>query len=84
MEPELWTVLDRLMQWLIIPAAAGMWFLNTSVSKHDREILRILTILEERNHRRDEDRDDNKAAFEKLYTAIEHLTEKIDSIGARK
>ena len=55
-DPELWSILDRLMQWLILPAIAFLWAMNGRLSSHDREILRILTILEERNSRRDEER----------------------------
>jgi L-lactate utilization protein LutB len=65
-DPNLWSILDRLMQWLILPAVAFIWAMNGRVSAHDREILRILTILEERNARRDEERVDLAKVIDQL------------------
>ena len=79
-DPEFWTVLDRVVQWLIIPALVAAWYLNRRVDSQEREILRILTILEERNQRRSEDREDSAAAFTALRGAIERLSSKIDEI----
>lgn len=84
MDADIWMLVDRLMQWLILPAVGVLWAMNGRVSKQEKEILRILTILEERNHRRDEDREDTSKIFARLYEAIESLSTKIDKIGGLK
>jgi hypothetical protein len=73
-------VIDRLVQWLIIPAIAFIWALQGRVGKSEREILRILTILEERNVRRDEDRQDSAKTVALLHEAITKLNDKLDLI----
>lgn len=84
MDPDVWVVLDRLMQWLIIPAAGAVWWLTNRMGSMDREILRILTVLEERNSRRSEDREETAAAFKQLREAIQKLTEKIDTLARER
>lgn len=81
MEPDIWMVMDRVMQWLILPALGVIWAINTRIGKHEKEILRIMTILEERNRRREEDREDVSATFKQLREAITALAEKIDNLA---
>jgi len=63
-----------------VPAVVVIWQLNGRISRQEREILRILTILEERERRRDEDREDNAQIFKNLHAAIETLSVKIDRL----
>jgi len=73
-------MINAIMQWLIVPAVVVIWQLNGRISRQEREILRILTILEERERRRDEDREDNAQIFKNLHAAIETLSVKIDRL----
>jgi len=78
MDPGLWEIVDRVMQWLIVPGIVMVWWLNQRQSTLDREILRILTILEERNSRRSEDRETDAASYRRLQASIDSLAEKLD------
>lgn len=80
-DPEVWSILDRLMQWLILPAIAFIWAMNVRVSTHDREILRILTILEERNARHEGEKVEWAKVVTRLEAAVEKLSNKIDAIS---
>lgn len=80
-DDAVWQFLDRLVQWLILPAIAVIWSMNNRLSMHDREILRILTILEERDHRRGEDREDWQVTVKTLREATQVLAEKISRMN---
>ena len=82
MEPSFWLVADRVMQWLVLPGFGVLWWLVQRQTSSEREILRILTILEERNVRRSEDQTANLNAISKLEAAIEKLADKIERMGA--
>jgi ribosomal protein L29 len=93
-DPEIWPLLDRVIQWLVIPAIGAWWMLSREVSrhattmsegfgKHDKEILRILTILEERNGQRQEDRAHVADALEKLDGTLRELRKEIASMRGR-
>jgi hypothetical protein len=73
-------VINAVMQWLIVPSVVVIWHLNGRISRQETEILRILTILDERERRRDEDREDNSQIFKNLHAAIETLSAKIDRL----
>jgi len=81
---EYWPIISSLTQWLVIPAIAVIWGLNKRQSAQEKEILRILTILEERDKRRSEDREDASEVFVTLRAAIEKLSDKIDHILEEK
>ena len=53
-----WTLMDRLLQYVIIPALAWMWALHRQAAQQDREILRIVTMLEEREKHRITEREE--------------------------
>jgi hypothetical protein len=73
-------VLDRMVQWLIIPAIAFGWALNKRVSLHESEIQRIVTILEERERHRDRDRAADREVIRELKGAIDKLNDRLDHI----
>ena len=77
-DPDIWTIADRVMQWLILPGLAAIWWLVQRQNTSEREILRILTILEERNERRLEDRARSDEAVDRLQYSIMTLSEKLD------
>jgi hypothetical protein len=81
MEADFWNLADRLMQWLIVPGVVVIWWLTQRQSEIEREVLRIITILEERNVRRTEDQAANLSAIAELKAAIDKLTDKIDRMG---
>lgn len=83
-----WSMLDRVMQWLVIPAGVAAWqfarslsarqsVLEKQLNETQSEIKRILTILEERQRRRDEDRTEVADALRELRGAIINLHEEI-------
>ena len=77
MEIALWTMLDALMKWVIIPMAAILWVHNQKLSSHEKEVLRIMTLLSERKDQRDEDRAELKEALRDLRAAILRLDERL-------
>lgn len=88
-EPELWPILDRVMQWLIIPAIAALWALHAKLNASDsinaarhsdaeKNILRLMTILEERDKQRQNDNRHAEKAFSDLQEVIEKLSERLD------
>lgn len=82
MESEIWFVVDRVMQWAIAPALGVMWWLNTRTSTLEREIMRILTVLDERNKRRDEDRADMVVALSGLQKTIDKLDHRLEMMDS--
>jgi RNAse (barnase) inhibitor barstar len=77
MEIELWTLFDALMKWVIIPMAAMLWVHNQKISSHEKEVLRIMTLLAERKDQRDEDRAELKEALRDLRAAILRLDQRL-------
>ena len=78
--PDVWAVADRVIQWLVLPLLIGWWHLIKRMDGADREILRIVTMLEERAQRRTEDRDEQERAVSRLTAAIEKLEAKLDLV----
>jgi RNAse (barnase) inhibitor barstar len=76
-EIELWTLFDALMKWVIIPVAAVLWVHNQKLGSHEKEVLRIMTLLAERKDQRDEDRAELKEALRDLRAAILRLDERL-------
>lgn len=86
-----WTLLERLVQWVIIPAIAWVWSIQRSVSDSDKRIsqlfsenLRILTILEERQKGGDEYKVNMAEALRDLRSVIKSLDDKLDHIGGAR
>ena len=77
MEIELWTLFDALMKWVIIPMAAILWVHNQKLGSHEKEVLRIMTLLSERKDQRDEDRAELKEALRDLRAAILRLDQRL-------
>ena len=77
MEIALWTMADALMKWVIIPMAAILWVHNQKLGSHEKEVLRIVTLLSERKDQRDEDRAELKEALRDLRAAILRLDERL-------
>lgn len=77
MEVELWTLFDALMTWVIIPMGAVLWVHNQKIGSHEKEVLRIMTLLSERKDQRDEDRAELKEALRDLRAAILRLDERL-------
>jgi RNAse (barnase) inhibitor barstar len=77
MQIELWTLFDALMKWVIIPMAAILWVHNQKIGAHDKEVLRIMTLLSERKEQRDEDRAELKEALRDLRAAILRLDQRL-------
>jgi hypothetical protein len=42
-----WTLFDALMKWVIIPMVAMLWVHNQKIGAHEKEVLRIMTLLSE-------------------------------------
>lgn len=78
---EYWPIVQSLVQWLVIPAIVIIWNISKRQTQQEKEILRILTIIEERDKRRTEDRDSNMEVFQALRASIEKLHDKIDHIA---
>ena len=77
MEIELWTLFDAMMKWVIIPMAAMLWVHNQKIGSHEKEVLRIMTLLSERKDQRDEDRAELKEALRDLRAAILRLDQRL-------
>jgi hypothetical protein len=80
MEGDLWLILDRMMQWLILPAIAVIWNVSNRTTKTEQEVLRILTILEERNARHNDEKINTAELFKELRSSIDKLTDKLDKL----
>ena len=78
-----WEVLDKIIQWLIIPLVVVAYNLYQRVNSQEKEILRILTILEERERRRNEDRETELSANKSLKESIDKLSAKLDDIMSK-
>ena len=81
MEIELWTLVDALMKWVIIPMAAMLWVHDQKIGSHEKEVLRIVTLLSERKEQRDEDRSELKEALRDLRAAILRLDERLAALA---
>jgi len=77
MEIELWTLFDAMMKWVIIPMSAMLWVHNQKIGSHEKEVLRIMTLLSERKDQRDEDRAELKEALRDLRAAILRLDQRL-------
>ena len=77
MEIELWTLFDAMMKWVIIPMVAMLWVHNQKIGSHEKEVLRIMTLLSERKDQRDEDRAELKEALRDLRAAILRLDQRL-------
>lgn len=78
-----WHILNVLIQYLVLPAVIMIWQHEKRLGGHDKEILKALTILDERNKRRDEDREEVASILRDLRTEIARLAERIEKLGSR-
>lgn len=87
-----WNVLNALIQWIILPAIAWLWAIHGRVSAHekatserfgaqDKEIIRLLTILEEREKARATLRQGEIDAIAELHKAIKSMNERLDHLS---
>ena len=76
MDLDLWPLIDALMTWVIIPITAMLWVHNQKLATHDRDVLRIVTLLAERKDQRDEDRAELNEALRDLRAAIQRLDQR--------
>lgn len=77
-DSELWPLIDRLIQWLIIPAIVVLWSLHSRQNESERHILRLMTIMEERDKQYQADNRHAEGAFNSLKEVIEKLSERMD------
>jgi RNAse (barnase) inhibitor barstar len=81
MDLDLWPLIDALMTWVIIPITAMLWVHNQKLAAHDRDVLRIVTLLAERKDQRDEDRAELNDALRDLRAAIQRLDQRLADIA---
>ena len=84
MDLDLWPLVDALMTWVIIPIAAVLWVHNQKLAAHDREVLRIVTLLSERKEQRDEDHAELNDALRDLRSAIQLLDQRLAAFGVSR
>lgn len=70
-------MLEAIAQYLVIPVLAWLWVHDRKLAAQDREIAKLIVILEERNSRRSEDREEFHQSVKKLHEAIERLDQKL-------
>lgn len=71
MEGLSWTWINAIVQWLVLPMIAIIWTHEKRLNGNDKEILRLLTILEERERNRSiirEQEHDTNLRLEQLIT----------------
>jgi len=73
-------VLNLLIQWLILPAIMWVWTHERRINGLERDIIKTLTILEERNKRRDEDKMEVADLMKELRNEIARLGQRIEKI----
>lgn len=77
-DANFWQILDRAVQYLIIPGIMGIIYVVTRQNKQEKEILRLAIIMEERNVRRDSERQDFLAALARIDASITNLSGKFE------
>lgn len=84
---QMFPVLDRLIQWIIIPVAVVIYSHNKRHNEHEKKFIRmegenarILSILEERQKQRDADKKSEDATFKSLAEAVTKLNERLDAL----
>ena len=88
---NIWPYLDRLVQWIIIPLVIFVYQTSRMNEKrhtsHEKTFIRmegentrILSILEERQKQRDEDKELERQAIVRLTEATEKLNARLDTI----
>lgn len=87
-----WQLLDAVIQWIIIPGFVWMWHLHNRVTSgekavaekfgtQDKEIVRLLTIIEEREKSRAQIRAGESATLNELHLAIKDMNDRLDKLG---
>ena len=71
-----WDMLNALVQWVIIPALIWLWSHEKRINNADRETMRMLTIIEEREKARQNLRVVENETLADLHKAIKDYWEK--------
>jgi hypothetical protein len=80
MPSEIWEILDRAVQWGVIPLCALLWWMHQRQATQDGHIERILTIIDERERRRTEDRETHSGEMKSVADAIRDLKTEIHQL----
>jgi hypothetical protein len=72
-------VVDIIARYLIIPLLGWLWVHDRKLNNQDKEIARLIAILNERDHRRTEDREDQAQILRDLSSAIRLLNNKLEN-----
>lgn len=79
-----WNLVDRLLQYVVIPALAWVWALQKQTTNHEKILLRIETMLDERQRHRDEDKKEFAEAIRGLNDTIKELRADIVRVAEAK
>jgi hypothetical protein len=83
MPPFDFSVINGLLQWVVAPALVWIWSHERRLASGEREILKLLTILEERNKQRDNDKIAEAEVLRDLRDQIKRLADKLDRLDER-
>ena len=76
-------VIHSVLQWVVAPALVWLWTHERRLASGEREILRLLTIIDERHKQRDEDRQAEAEILRDLRDQIRRLADKLDKLDER-
>jgi hypothetical protein len=78
---QIWIAVMSFVTVILVPAVFNTFGI---LRQHDRDILRLLTILDERNRHHDDERKAWNAGILRLETAINALTDKLDRLDRER
>ena len=81
--PVDWAWINAIVQWLVLPMLAVIWTHEKRLNGNDREILRLLTVLEEREKLRAVARENEHETNKRLDHALEMQAEAINKLNDR-
>lgn len=80
-------VLDRIIQWIVIPIGVILWNHSKKHTEHEKTFIRmegenkrILAVLEERATQRDEDRKQERETLSRLTDTVDKLNDRLDAM----
>lgn len=76
-----WTILNSIVQWLVLPMIAVIWKIYEKTFQHDRDLTRLLTMFEEREKARLDIRIAEASAIDELKRAIENMNGKLEELS---
>lgn len=76
-----WEFARGVLELFILPALVWLWQQDRRIGGAEREILRLLTMLEEREKTRLSLREMETDAIERLQASIESLHQRLDDLG---